>query len=69
MKHKKKSFDVGKKVRHISREVFQGKLPCEKTMRDKKKFYKGFRGKNRRDSEKTEYSPFVMFQVKHVVLI
>lgn len=64
MKQKKKSFDVGKKVRHISREVFQGKLPCEKTMRNKKKFHKGSRGKNRRDSENTEYSPFIMFHLK-----
>lgn len=69
MKQKKKLFDVGKKVRHISREVFHGKLPCEKTMRDRKKFHKGSRGKNRRDSEKTEYSPFLLFQVKYIVFI
>lgn len=70
MKQKKqKGFDVGKKVRHISREVFHGKLLCEKTMRDKKKFHKGSRGKNRRDSGKSEFSPFLLFQVKHVVFM
>lgn len=47
-KKKQKGFDVGTKVRHISREVFHGKLPCEKTMRDRKKFHKGSRGKNKR---------------------
>lgn len=56
MKNKKKRFDVGKKVRHISREVFHGKLPCEKTMRDKKKFHKGSRGKDRRASSQERSS-------------
>jgi len=65
MKPKKKGFDVGVKVRHISREVFYGKLPSEKTMRDRKKFHKGSRGNQRRDSEKSDFSPFIMFQVKH----
>lgn len=62
-KKKQKGFDVGKKVRRISREVFHGKLPSEKTMRDKKKFHKGSRGKQRRDSEQSEYSPF-LFHLK-----
>lgn len=62
MKQKKqKGFDVGTKVRHISREVFHGKLPSEKTMRDRKKFHKGSRGKQRRDSEKSDFSPFLLF--------
>lgn len=58
MKQKKKLFDVGKKVRHISREVFHGKLPCEKIMRDRKKFHKGSRGKNRRVNSSRDYLPF-----------
>jgi hypothetical protein len=66
-KKKQKGFDVGTKVRHISREVFHGKLPTEKTMRDRKKFYKGSRGKDWRGSVKTEYSPFYMFQVKSYI--
>lgn len=68
MKQKKQErFDVGKKVRHISREMFHGKLPSEKTMRDRKKFHKGSRGNQRRDSEKSDFSPFIMFQMKHAV--
>ncbi len=58
MKNKKKQFDVGKKVRRISREVFHGKLSCEKTMRDKKKFHKGSRGKDGRVNSSREYSLF-----------
>lgn len=67
MKQNKERFDVGKKVRHISREVFHGKLPSEKTMRDRKKFHKGSRGHQRRDSEKSDFSPFIMFQVKRMI--
>lgn len=58
MKKKQKEFDVGTKVRHISREVFHGKLPSEKTMRDRKKFHKGSRGKNGRAASSQDGSLF-----------
>lgn len=67
-KKKQKRFDVGTKVRHISREVFHGKLPSEKTMRDRNKFHKGSRGKQGRDSVKSDISPFIMFQVKQLYI-
>lgn len=68
-KKKNKAYDVGKTVRHISREIFFGKLPSQKVARDKKKFHKGSRTKNRRVESSRDYSPFIMFQVKHIFLI
>jgi hypothetical protein len=47
MANKKKVFDVGKKVRHISREVFVGKLPTTKAHKNKRGFNKADRAKGK----------------------
>lgn len=63
-KRKKKGFDVGKKVRHISREVFAGKLPTTKEHRDKTKFSKSKRqkGKYRRMNHQSDHSSFFIYK-------
>jgi hypothetical protein len=60
MKQKKKQLDVGKTVRHISREIFFGKIPRPKTKESAKAFKKGSRGKNRRVDSSRDHSPFLL---------